>query len=263
MYRARAIEVIKELDRLEDRHEDTCATIEREIARASRSKDSVRARSKRSRRRPVQARRRRQADARREVRSASPPRRLTKAEDVRQPPRRLTTRVKTDARDRDDEASTPEDDRVKTQPRRRRREAHPRLVLVPSPPRRAAAQIAAAIGRPLPSPDSAGTVSVRVVAGSPSKPGRRAPRSRWSSTARRASRAPTRPAARSSRICRPARACRRRSSTRTRRRPRRRVPAAGDSGVRLMLTTRPWNPGAAACRRCGRRGGAMPESAST
>lgn len=129
------------------------------------------------------------------------------------------------------------------------------LVAVSAAP--AAAQTAAAIGKPLPSPDlEQGTVSVRVIAGSPSSP--------VSNTEVTLSVNGTPQVARTDDAGRaffknlPAGA---QLQAKVLDEDKKEITSdpftLGDSGVRLMLTTRPWNPGAG--MGMGGPGGAMPE----
>jgi len=122
----------------------------------------------------------------------------------------------------------------------------------------ASAQIAAAIGRPLPSPDlPAGTVSVRVVAGSPSKPVEGTDVTLVVNGTPRVAR--TDSAGRAIFKDLPAGATvqakavdddKKETASES-------FPLPGDSGVRLMLTTKPWNPGAG--MPAGGGAGAMPD----
>jgi hypothetical protein len=120
----------------------------------------------------------------------------------------------------------------------------------------ASAQIAAAIGRPLPSPDlPAGTVSVRVVAGTPSSPVEGTdvtllvngtPRVARTDSAGRAifKDLPAGATVQAKAID----ADKKETTSES-------FPLPGDSGVRVMLSTKPWNPGAG----MGAAGGAMPD----
>jgi hypothetical protein len=107
------------------------------------------------------------------------------------------------------------------------------------------AQIAAAIGKPLPSPDMApGTVSVRVVAGSPSSPVSGTEVTLVVNDAPRVAR--TDDAGRAFFKDLPAGA---KVQAKVQDEDKKDVTSdefqlPADSGVRLMLTTRPWNPGA-------------------
>jgi hypothetical protein len=109
----------------------------------------------------------------------------------------------------------------------------------------ARAQIAAAIGKPLPSPDlPPGTVSVRVVAGSPSSPVTGTEVTLVVNGASRVAR--TDDAGRAHFKDLPAGA---KVQAQVTDEDQKEVSSdefelPGDSGVRLMLTTRPWNPGA-------------------
>lgn len=125
----------------------------------------------------------------------------------------------------------------------------------------AAAQTAAAIGRPLPSPDlEQGTVSVRVIAGSPSRP--------VSNTEVTLSVNGTPQVARTDDAGRaffknlPAGAqLQAKVLDEDKKEITSEVFTLGDSGVRLMLTTRPWNPGGGGGMMSGSsggEGGAMP-----
>jgi len=121
------------------------------------------------------------------------------------------------------------------------------------------AQIAAAIGKPLPSPDlPGGTVSVRVVAGSPSSPVEGTdvtlivngtPRVARTDSAGRAifKDLPTGATVQAKVVD----ADKKETQSEA-------FPLPSDSGVRLMLTTKPWNPGAGAGMG-GAGGGAMPD----
>jgi hypothetical protein len=122
----------------------------------------------------------------------------------------------------------------------------------------ASAQIAAAIGRPLPSPDlPAGTVSVRVVAGTPSSPiegtdvtlvVNGTPRVARTDSAGRAifKDLPAGATVQAKAVD----ADKKETTSES-------FPLPGDSGVRLMLSTKPWNPGAG--MPGGGAGGAMPD----
>ena len=117
------------------------------------------------------------------------------------------------------------------------------------------AQIAAAIGRPLPSPDlPAGTVSVRIIAGSPSSPVEGTDVTLLVNGTPRVAR--TDSAGRAIFKDLPAGATVQAKVTADNKdTTSESFPLPGDSGVRLMLSTKPFNPGAA----MGGGGGAMPD----
>ncbi|MBV8755807.1 MAG: carboxypeptidase regulatory-like domain-containing protein [Deltaproteobacteria bacterium] len=107
------------------------------------------------------------------------------------------------------------------------------------------AQIAAAIGKPLPSPDlPAGTVSVRVVAGSPSSPVEGTDVTLLVNGTPRVAR--TDSAGRAIFKDLPAGATVQAKAVDADKKETQSeaFPLPGDNGVRLMLTTKPWNPGA-------------------
>jgi hypothetical protein len=117
------------------------------------------------------------------------------------------------------------------------------------------AQIAAAIGRPLPSPDlPAGTVSVRIIAGSPSSPVEGTDVTLLVNGTPRVAR--TDSAGRAIFKDLPAGATVQAKVTADNKdTTSESFPLPGDSGVRLMLSTKPFNPGAG----MGAAGGAMPD----
>src|SRR5690606_28755750 len=119
------------------------------------------------------------------------------------------------------------------------------------------AQIAAALGKPLPSPDMApGSVSVRVVAGSPSDPVKGTevtlvvngdPRAARTDDAGRAFFKGLPPGAKvQAKVV----------DEDQKEHASEEFPLPSDTGVRLMLSTRPWNPGAGGPPMMG--GGGMP-----
>jgi hypothetical protein len=129
------------------------------------------------------------------------------------------------------------------------------LVAVSAAP--ASAQTAAAIGKPLPSPDlEQGTVSVRVIAGSPSSPVSNTEVTLSVNGAAQVAR--TDGAGRAFFKNLPAGA---QLQAKVLDEDKKEITSdpftLGDSGVRLMLTTRPWNPGGG--MGMGGEAGAMPE----
>jgi len=121
------------------------------------------------------------------------------------------------------------------------------------------AQISAAIGKPLPSPDMpAGQVSVRVVAGSPSAPVSNTEVTLLVNGTPQVAR--TDAAGRAFYKDLPAGA---KLQAKTFDEDKKEIASEeftlGDTGVRLMLSTRPWNPGGGAGMAGGGEGGAMPE----
>ena len=121
------------------------------------------------------------------------------------------------------------------------------------------AQIAAAIGKPLPSPDlPAGTVSVRVVAGSPSSPVEGTDVTLLVNGTPRVARTDSAGRAIFKDLPAGATVQAKAADADKKETQSEAFPLPGDSGVRLMLTTKPWNPGAGAGMGGG-GGGAMPD----
>ncbi len=107
------------------------------------------------------------------------------------------------------------------------------------------AQIAAAIGKPLPSPDlPAGTVSVRVVAGSPSSPVEGTDVTLLVNGTPRVARTDSAGRAIFKDLPGGATVQAKATDADKNETSSEAFPLPGDSGVRLMLTTKPWNPGA-------------------
>lgn len=107
------------------------------------------------------------------------------------------------------------------------------------------AQIAAAIGKPLPSPDLApGTVSVRVVAGSPSSPVIGTDVTLLVNGTPRAARTDSAGRAHFKDLPAGAKVQAKVTDEDKKEVSSEEFQLPADSGVRLMLTTRPWNPGA-------------------